>query len=148
MPATECFLLKFIQPVLSKRSLHRTAFTHHANKLVPLFLIILSMHIPNNKAGCHYSCAANAKIIIQIAGINGNSHTCLEQRMHMHIQMHRHIVCVATLNCILLKKYLLKIVMREVTMLQSMTCGSMILILVMSNLSVAVMQQLSFHSQV
>lgn len=68
--------------------------------------------------------------------------------MHVHIEMHRHILCVAALNCIVLKKYLLKIVMREVTMLLSMTCGSTILILVVSNLSVAVMQQLNFHSQV
>lgn len=68
--------------------------------------------------------------------------------MHMHIEMHRHILCVAALNCTVLKKYLLKIVMREVTMLLSMACGSTILILVVSNLSVAVMQQLNFHSQV
>lgn len=59
--------------------------------------------------------AANAKIITQIAGIYGKRHICLEHSMHVHIQMYRHILCVATLNCILLKKYVLKIVMREVT---------------------------------
>lgn len=48
----------------------------------------------------------------------------------------------------LLKKCMLKIVMGELTMLQSMTCGSTFLILVVSNLSVAVMSQLGFHSQV
>lgn len=33
----------------------------------------------------------------------------------MHIQIHRHILCVTKPNCILLKKHMLKIVMREVT---------------------------------
>lgn len=56
--------------------------------------------------------------------------------------------CVTTLHYMLLKKCMLKIVMGELTMLQSMTCGSMFLILVVSNLSVAVMSQLGFHSQV
>jgi len=68
--------------------------------------------------------------------------------MRAHTEMHRHPLRITTPNCILLKHHMLQIVIREVTMLQSMACGSTFLILVVSNLSVAVMQQLGFHSQV